>query len=92
MNGTFTVTVPLVETVVGGVASFSAPNGAASFHVLTDGRFLEITPLADSNITNGENEQANFRLLSSAPVPEPETLLLAGIGLIALSLIGRRYR
>jgi hypothetical protein len=95
VNGTFTVSIPLNETATGGGtgATFSTAGGATVYHALTSGHYLEITPLADANITNGEGEQANFQLVSSiTAVPEPASMLLTAFGAAGLAIFARRRK
>jgi hypothetical protein len=94
-NLAFDITVNLVESVSGGVATFSTTGGAMGSHALTNGQFLEITPLANSNLGTNSTVQAQFQLVSSLgtqATPEPGSMLLIGLGLVSLAVMGGRLR
>jgi hypothetical protein len=92
-TGTFSFSQPLTETVTGGVATFAASQGPEVTLALTNGHFLEITPLADPNIGANSVVTASFQLTSAAPVPEPSSFLFVSAGLAGLATIfGRRRR
>ncbi len=95
--GTFAVPIPVVETVVAGVPTFSTPGGAAVYQALTNGHYLQITPLANSNFGSSSIVKATFELLSApppppGPIPEPASVLLTGCGIAGAVLLDRRRR
>ena len=87
-NTPFTVSIPLTETVVAGNATFSTPGGSPSYHILTNGEFLEIQPLANADLSSNSTIQANFSLLSTSP--EPASVMLTALGFAGLVLFARR--
>jgi hypothetical protein len=82
----------VTETVSGSVATFAASQGPQITIALSNGHFLKITPLADSDIGANGVVTADFQLSSTgAAVPEPSSFLLLSAGLTGLAaIIGRR--
>jgi len=91
-TGSATFSQTFTESVTANVATFAALAGSPFTIHLTNGEYLTITPLANSNLGTNSIVDADFLLTSNLPTPEPASMLFVGSGLFVLAAVAGRLR